>query len=263
MRERAQQQLLIRCGINPLKLRAVFISHLHGDHVFGLFSADLDAGALRAQNPAAGIRPAPFGEILACTCGFSTANCPIRWSGPGWTRPSTRCCWKTARSKCGAFRCATGCRRRASSSARKNPPLNVEFKIAKYGLTVAQITAAKRGEEITLPTGGWCPTRADLPPLCAPVVRLPLGHQLLGEGRDAGQGRGPDVATGDLRRRRAENGQGAGPLDGRQAKSRPRPGQAADNRTLFVPLQEQNILVEEARAIFRRPIRPPKASPSP
>ena len=25
------QQQLIRCGINPLKLRAVFISHLHGD----------------------------------------------------------------------------------------------------------------------------------------------------------------------------------------------------------------------------------------
>ena len=24
------QQQLIRCGINPLKLRAVFISHLHG-----------------------------------------------------------------------------------------------------------------------------------------------------------------------------------------------------------------------------------------
>ena len=31
------QQQLIRYGINPLRLRAVFISHLHGDHVFGLF----------------------------------------------------------------------------------------------------------------------------------------------------------------------------------------------------------------------------------
>ena len=31
------QQQLVRYGINPLKLRAAFISHLHGDHVFGLF----------------------------------------------------------------------------------------------------------------------------------------------------------------------------------------------------------------------------------
>lgn len=29
------QQQLVRAGINPLKLRAVFISHLHGDHVYG------------------------------------------------------------------------------------------------------------------------------------------------------------------------------------------------------------------------------------
>ena len=31
------QQQLFRYGINPLRLRAVFLSHLHGDHCFGLF----------------------------------------------------------------------------------------------------------------------------------------------------------------------------------------------------------------------------------
>ena len=31
------QQQMFRYGINPLKIRAVFISHLHGDHVYGLF----------------------------------------------------------------------------------------------------------------------------------------------------------------------------------------------------------------------------------
>mgnify|MGYP001543838691 CR=1 FL=1 len=93
------QQQLIRCGINPLKLRAVFISHLHGDHVFGLFPLEVWSIPLRHRVPTAGF----------------------------------------------LFR-------------EKEPPLNVEkFKIAKYGLTVAQITAAKRGEEIALPTGEVIP----------------------------------------------------------------------------------------------------------
>ncbi len=40
----------------------------------------------------------------------------------------------------------------------KTPPLNVDkFKIAKYGLTIAQIAAAKRGEAVTLDTGETIP----------------------------------------------------------------------------------------------------------
>ena len=31
------QRQMARCGISPLKLRAVFLSHLHGDHLYGLF----------------------------------------------------------------------------------------------------------------------------------------------------------------------------------------------------------------------------------
>ena len=38
------QRQMARCGISPLKLRAVFISHLHGDHFFGLFPVALDSG---------------------------------------------------------------------------------------------------------------------------------------------------------------------------------------------------------------------------
>ena len=31
------QLQLRKCGINPLKINAVFLSHLHGDHVYGIF----------------------------------------------------------------------------------------------------------------------------------------------------------------------------------------------------------------------------------
>ena len=218
------QQQLIRCGINPLKLRAVFISHLHGDHVFGLFPLISTLALYGRKTPLRVFAPAPFGEILACHLRFfdSELPYPVVWTEVDTTKHALLLENRTLEVW------SIPLRHRVPTAGflfrEKEPPLNVEkFKIAKYGLTVAQI----RG--------------ADLPPLCAPVVRLPLGHQLLGEGRDAGQGRGPDVPRGDLRRRRTENGQGAGPLDKRRrGQSRPKGrSQAADNRTLFVPLQER------------------------
>ncbi len=64
------QQQLIRCGINPLKLRAVFISHLHGDHVFGLFPLISTLALYGRKTPLRVFAPAPFGEILACHLRF-------------------------------------------------------------------------------------------------------------------------------------------------------------------------------------------------
>ena len=70
------QQQLIRYGINPLRLRAVFISHLHGDHVFGLFPLISTLALYGRKTP---LRV------------FATANCPTRSYGRRSTRPSMRC----------------------------------------------------------------------------------------------------------------------------------------------------------------------------
>jgi ribonuclease Z len=45
------QQQLIRRGISPLRLRAVFISHLHGDHCFGLIGLISTFGLLGRTAP--------------------------------------------------------------------------------------------------------------------------------------------------------------------------------------------------------------------
>ena len=58
------QQQLIRRGINPLRLRAVFISHLHGDHCFGLLPLISTLGLMGKRTPLDIYAPAPFGEIL-------------------------------------------------------------------------------------------------------------------------------------------------------------------------------------------------------
>lgn len=151
------QQQLIRCGINPLKLRAVFISHLHGDHVFGLFPL-ISTLALYGRKPAAGIRPGAFRRDTGLPPAVfdSELPYPVVWTEVDTTKHALLLENRTLEVW------SIPLRHRVPTAGflfrEKEPPLNVEkFKIAKYGLTVAQITAAKRGEEIALPTGEVIP----------------------------------------------------------------------------------------------------------
>ena len=75
------QQQLVRAGINPLKLRAVFLSHLHGDHLFGLFPLISTLGLYGRCTPLQVYAPAPFGELLACHLKYLDRELPyaVEW----------------------------------------------------------------------------------------------------------------------------------------------------------------------------------------
>ena len=85
--EGAQQQMF-RYGINPLKLRAVFISHLHGDHVFGLFPLISTLGLYGRRTPLKIFGPAPLGEMLGCHLRYFDTQLPyeIEWVEVDTTR---------------------------------------------------------------------------------------------------------------------------------------------------------------------------------
>ena len=80
------QQQLVRYGVNPLKIRAVFISHLHGDHVFGLFPLISTLALYGRRTPLRVFAPAPFGEILACHLRYFDSELPYTVS---WTEVDT------------------------------------------------------------------------------------------------------------------------------------------------------------------------------
>ncbi len=148
------QQQLVRYGVNPLKLKAVFISHLHGDHVYGLFPLISTLGLYGRKTPLQVFAPAPFGEILASHLRYFDTQLPyaVEWTEVDTTKHAllfenrTLEVWSIPlrhRMPCAGF-----------LFREKRPPLNVEkYKIEKYQLSVAQIAAAKRGEEVTLQTG--------------------------------------------------------------------------------------------------------------
>ncbi len=148
------QQQMFRYGVNPLKLRAIFVSHLHADHVYGIFPL-LSTMSLYGRKTSIKIfAPAPFGAMLDSYRGFFGGDMAyeVEWVEVDATQHKIIFENRTIEVW------SVPLRHRLPTSGylfrEKTPPLNVDkFKITKYSLGIAQITAAKRGEEITLDSG--------------------------------------------------------------------------------------------------------------
>ena len=148
------QQQMFRRGINPLKLKAVFISHLHGDHVFGLFPMISTLGLYGRKTPLKVFAPRPFGEILEFHLKHFDDKLPyeVEWVEVDTTK---HCCIfenRTLEVWSIPLRHKIPCA--GYHFKEKAPELNVhKFKIEKYGLSIAQILAAKAGEDVVLEDG--------------------------------------------------------------------------------------------------------------
>lgn len=148
------QQQMFRMGINPLKLKGVFISHLHGDHVFGLFPLISTLGLYGRKTPLKVFAPRPFGEILEFHLKHFDDKLPyeVEWVEVDTTK---HCCIfenRTLEVWSIPLRHKVPCA--GYHFKEKAPELNVhKFKIEKYSLSIAQIVAAKAGEDIVLEDG--------------------------------------------------------------------------------------------------------------
>ena len=148
------QQQMFRRGINPLKLRAVFISHLHGDHVFGLFPMLSTMGLCGRQTPLKVFAPRPFGEMLDFHLKYFDENLPyqVEWVEVDTTKH--QCIFENRTVEVWSIPLRHKIPCAGFHFKEKVPELNVhKFKIEKYSLSIAQIVAAKRGEDITLEDG--------------------------------------------------------------------------------------------------------------
>ena len=152
------QQQLIRRGISPLRLRAVFISHLHGDHCFGLFPLIATLGLEGKRTPLDIYAPAPMGDILEYHKKFFWDDLPyeVKWHE---VKTTEHC--KIFENK--TLEVWSVPLRHSIPTAgyhfkEKEPQLNVDkFKITKYNLSISQSVAAKRGEDIELSSGEVIP----------------------------------------------------------------------------------------------------------
>lgn len=148
------QRRMFRYGISPLRLRAVFISHLHGDHLFGLFPLLSTLGLYGRRTPLRIYAPRPFGDMLEAHLRFFDRDLPYT---PEWVEVDTtanRIVFENDTIEVWSL----PLRHRVPTAGylfrQKQPPLNIRKScIERYGLSIAQIAAAKRGEDIVLDSG--------------------------------------------------------------------------------------------------------------
>ncbi len=135
------------------KIRQIFISHLHGDHVFGLpgllFSLDLN-GRQEAMDI---YSPAGLKEMISAQLRPGAAlSFPIHLHEVGTTQPSL--VFENADLTVQAIPLKHGIPTVGYIFREKSKPLNIRpEKIAEHQLSIAQIKAAKAGEDIFLENG--------------------------------------------------------------------------------------------------------------
>ena len=137
------QKQLRSAGINPLKINAVFITHLHGDHVFGLFGLISTMGLMGRRTPLKVYAPRPFDEILANHLHYFDAALPYQVQ---WHEVRTREHELLYENKVLEV-WSVPLRHKIPAAGflfrEKTPPLNLlNEAIGRYGLNVAQCVAA-------------------------------------------------------------------------------------------------------------------------
>lgn len=141
-----------------MKLDSLFLTHIHGDHVFGIFGLLSTLGMKGRQMPLNIFAPVSFGPILKFFLSYYGDGIPfeIRFTPLKMKGPETILETKSLRVQ--AFPLNHGIETFGFRFEEKDPPFNVyKEAIAKFGLTLTEIGTLKRGEDVLRADGTTVP----------------------------------------------------------------------------------------------------------
>ncbi len=144
--------------IPMMKLDSVFLSHVHGDHVFGIFGLLSTLGMKGRQTPLNIFAPANFGPILKFFLSYYGDGLAyeIRFTPLKMKAPETILETKSVAVQ--AFPLNHGIETFGFRFAEKEPPFNVyKDAIERHGLTLTEIGTLKRGEDVLRADGSVIP----------------------------------------------------------------------------------------------------------
>ena len=152
------QYAMARYRVPMMKLDTVFISHIHGDHVFGIFGLLSTLGMKGRQMPLNIFAPPSFGPILKFFLSYygDGVGYEIRFTPLKMRAPETVLETKSIRVE--AFPLNHAIETFGFRILEKEPPFNVHKEaIGEYGLTLTEIGSLKRGEDVVRADGTVIP----------------------------------------------------------------------------------------------------------
>ena len=144
--------------IPMMKLDSIFLSHIHGDHVFGIFGLLSTLGMKGRQTPLNIFAPVNFGPILKFFLSYYGDGLAfeIRYTPLKMKAPET--ILETKSIAVQAFPLNHGVDTFGFRFLEKEPPFNVhKDAIERYGLTLTEIGTLKRGEDVLRADGRVIP----------------------------------------------------------------------------------------------------------
>ena len=141
-----------------MKLDSIFLSHIHGDHVFGIFGLLSTLGMKGRQTPLNIFAPVNFGPILKFFLSYYGDGLAfeIRYTPLKMKAPET--ILETKSIAVQAFPLNHGVDTFGFRFLEKEPPFNVhKDAIERYGLTLTEIGTLKRGEDVVRADGSVIP----------------------------------------------------------------------------------------------------------
>ena len=149
---------MVEHHVPMMKLDSLFLSHIHGDHVFGLFGLLSTLGMKGRQTPLNLFAPVNFGPILKFFLSYygDGIGYEIRYTPLKMKEPETILETKNLRVQ--AFPLNHGIETFGFLIEEKEPLLNVDKDaIGRYGLTLTEIGSLKRGEDVVRADGTVIP----------------------------------------------------------------------------------------------------------
>lgn len=153
-------------GVKRHRIRHIFISHLHGDHFFGLIGLLTSMGMNDRSEPLTIHAPAGLEEMIGLQLRLTGSVLPFSISYRPLTFDGLKCILETERLEVFSFPLDHRTPACGFLFREKPLPLNIiPEKIAEYGLSFERIRAVKSGSDLELPGGRVIPNEElTLPP---------------------------------------------------------------------------------------------------
>lgn len=148
------QTQLIAQKINIMRLDAVFISHIHGDHIYGLVPLLSTLGMLGRKSPLHIYGPANYAPFLKFFMSYNSEGFPFEPVFHPITGKEKQLIYENRSLTVHAFPLNHGIDTYGYLFSEKRPQMNLRKEaVEKYGFTRAEIGHLKAGEDIVRPAG--------------------------------------------------------------------------------------------------------------